>query len=115
MTKAQKRDKDIKETIKNKGIATLNDLKTATGTSATMTLFKAMTRLGYLTSYSHRGAYYSLPGIPNFNCYGLWSWRDVKFSRFGNLLKTSSALVEQSDKGHTIFLKNFFGIRTACS
>lgn len=101
MKKPQKRDENIKEVIKNKGITTLNDLKMETGTSATMTLFRSMTRLGYLTSYSHRGAYYTLPGIPNFNCYGLWSCRDVKFSRFGNLMKTSSALVEQSDKGHT--------------
>lgn len=101
MKKTEKRDRIIKELFKSKGIARLYDLKAATGTSATMTLFRSLARVGYLTSYSHRGAFYTLPGIPNFNCYGLWACRDVKFSRFGNLMKTCSALVDQSDKGCT--------------
>ena len=101
MNKTKHRDKVIKDLFKNKGIANLSKLVKATGTSAKMTLYRSMNRLGYLTSYSHRGAYYTLPGIPNFNYLGLWSCQDVKFSRFGNLMKTSYALVEQSDKGYT--------------
>lgn len=101
MTKTQQRDIKIKEVFKSKEIASLDDLKATLESSATMTIFRSLSRLGYLSSYSHRGAYYTLPNIPDFNSYGLWFCRDVRFSRFGNLMKTSAALVEQSDKGYT--------------
>ena len=66
-----------------------------------MTVFRALCRLGYLSSYSHRGQFYTLRQIPSFDALGLWSFRDIRFSRFGNLLATAKALVEKAEAGYT--------------
>jgi hypothetical protein len=83
-------------------IATLAELKRSLGTSATMTVFRRLTALGYQTSYSHRGKYYTLQDIPEFDEQGLWSYRDVWFSRDGNLLDTSERFVEEAVAGLTV-------------
>lgn len=87
--------------FKRRKIATLDELKEAMGTSATMTVFRRLKELGYRTSYSHRGKYYTLAETPQFDATGLWSCRSVWFSRCGNLLQTTQAFVEQSEGGFT--------------
>ena len=37
------------------------------------------------TSYNQNGRYYTLPEVPKFDPNGLWHWRDVFFSQYGNL------------------------------
>jgi hypothetical protein len=58
-------------------IATLEHLKAALGTTGTMTVFRRLKALGYLSSYSHRGKYYTLLEIPEFDELGLWSYHSV--------------------------------------
>ena len=82
-------------------IATLAELKQALGSSATMTVFRKLRALGYRTSYSHRGKYYTLADIPQFDEQGLWSYRAVWFSRDGNLLATTQRFVEEASAGFT--------------
>src|SRR6266550_9455003 len=67
-------------------IATLGELKHALGTSVDVTVFRKLKPMDYITSYSHRGRYYTLREIARFNDHGLWSQADVCFSRFGTLL-----------------------------
>lgn len=83
---------------KNK-IATLEELKQTLGGCGTMTVFRKLKALGYQTSYSHRGKYYTLTQIPRFDEHGLWCWQTVWFSRYGNLLATTQHFVEQADAG----------------
>jgi hypothetical protein len=66
-----------------------------------MTVFRKLKSLGYLTSYSHRGGFYTLTGIPRFNAMGLWSCQSVHFSKYGNLQETAHALVEEADAGYS--------------
>jgi len=87
--------------LKNK-IATLEELKHVIGSSATMTVFRKLRALGYRTSYSHRGSYYTLVEIPQFDEQGLWSYRAVWFSRDGNLLATAQRFVEEASAGLTV-------------
>lgn len=82
-------------------IATLAKLKRAMETSATMTVFRKLKSLGYRTSYSHRGSYYTLATLPQFDRQGLWSHQSVWFSRQGNLLQTSAHWIEQAEAGFT--------------
>lgn len=82
-------------------IATLLELKQALGSSATMTVFRKLKALGYRTSYSHRGKYYTLANIPHFDEQGLWRYRAVCFSREGNLLATTQRFVEEANAGVT--------------
>ena len=82
-------------------IATLDQLREALGNPARCTLFRKLGDLQYLSSYSHRGKYYTLKSIARFSEQGLWSFRSVWFSHFGNLLQTCQAFVDRSDAGHS--------------
>ena len=81
-------------------IATLDELKQALGTSVDVTVFRKLKPLDYLTSYSHRGRYYTLHEIARFDGRGLWSHADVWFSRFGTLLATAEEFVHRSPRGY---------------
>jgi hypothetical protein len=83
-------------------IATLGELKQTLGRSATMTVFRKLRALGYRTSFSHRGKYYTLTDIPQFDELGLWSYRAVWFSREGNLVRTAQRFVEEARAGLTV-------------
>jgi biotin operon repressor len=51
------------------------------------------------TSYNQNGKYYTLPQVPQFNQHGLWRYKDVSFSKHGNLKKTIIHLVTASAAG----------------
>lgn len=85
--------------LKKQRVATLNELKGALGTKVTVTVFRKLKALAYRTSYSHRGRYYTLDEIARFGERGLWTFRDVRFSRYGTLLSTAEAFVRASEKG----------------
>lgn len=87
--------------LEEERIATLADLKKALSTTGTMTVFRRLKALEYLSSYSHRGKYYTLKEIPDFDEHGLWSWHSVWFSKYGNLVETSREFVEESQSGFT--------------
>jgi len=51
------------------------------------------------TSYNQNGRYYALPDVPEFDADGLWHWRGVSFSRYGNLKQTVVELIRRSLAG----------------
>lgn len=79
--------------------ATLPELKEALGTASAITVFRKLKPLGYLTSYTHRGRFYTLADIARFDSAGLWSHDAVWFSRLGTLLTTVERFVHQSSRG----------------
>ena len=81
-------------------IATMPQLKSALGTSVTFTVLRKLSPLGYRSSYSHCGAYYTLDSIAQYDELGLWSHREIHFSRHGTLLNTAEVLVTQSPAGY---------------
>jgi hypothetical protein len=81
-------------------VATLAQLKAALGTNVDGTVFRKLAALPYRTSYSHRGAYYTLDTIAQFDALGLWSYGDIHFSRHGTLLDTAQRLVTNSPAGY---------------
>jgi hypothetical protein len=91
----------LRSLLQRQKIATLAELKEAVGTSAAMTVFRKLSALGYQTSYSHRGKYYTLADIPDFDDHGLWFYRAVHFSRDGTLLATAQRFVEEARVGFT--------------
>lgn len=54
-----------------------------------------------INSYNRNGRYYTLPAIPEFDVNGLWRYREVFFSKFGNLSETLIGLVRNSPAGLT--------------
>src|SRR5215471_18224427 len=86
--------------LRRNKIATLDELKQALGTAVDVTVFRKLKPLDYLTSYSHRGRYYTLREIARFDDRGLWSQAEVWFSRFGTLLATAEEFVNRSPRGY---------------
>ncbi len=101
MAKTKFRADRLRAFFREERIATLDELKRALGTTGTMTVFRKLKELGYLSSYSHRGKYYTLREIPDFDEHGLWDWQAVWFSKYGNLVETTREFVEESESGIT--------------
>lgn len=81
-------------------VVTMSELKAALGTPVDVTVFRKLSTLSYRTSYSHRGAYYTLDSLARYDPLGLWSWRDIHFSRHGSLLETAATLVTNAPAGY---------------
>jgi hypothetical protein len=94
------RSDDLRSLLLRAQIATLEQLKQALGTSVAVTVFRKLKPLDYLSSYSHRGRYYTLRELASFDDHGLWSHANVWFSRFGTLLATAEAFVKRSPCGY---------------
>jgi hypothetical protein len=94
------RSEALRQRLLHNPIATLDELKQTLGTHVDVTVFRKLKPLDYLTSYSHRGRYYTLRQLVRFDADGLWSHASVWFSRHGTLLATAEAWVNQSPKGY---------------
>ena len=67
------------------------------------------------TSYNKNGRYYTLPSIPKFNKKGIWTYKDIFFSRYGTLKNTVIALATKSKKGLTHSeLEEIIGMNPKC-
>jgi hypothetical protein len=91
----------LTEFLKRHKIATREQLQEVLGNPARCTFFRKLGQLEYLSSYSHRGMYYTLKSVARFSSTGLWECKSVWFSRFGNLLDTAEAFVQRSEAGYS--------------
>jgi hypothetical protein len=94
--------KVLAELLKREKVATLAHLQSALGTTSRMTVFRKLGALGYRTSYSHRGQYYTLETMPRFDRQGLWSYGEIWFSSAGTLRATAEFFVRESDGGYFV-------------
>jgi len=85
--------------LRDQKVATMRQLKSTLGTSVTFTVLRKLSALGYRSSYSHGGTYYTLDSIAQYDELGLWSYRDIHFSRHGTLLNTAATLVTNAPAG----------------
>ena len=90
----------VRNLFQENKILTLVRLKEILGTTSTMTVYRRLKTLSYLASYSHRGKFYTLADIPEFDDMGLWSHQGVYFSYNGNLVRTIRHLVDTSQMGY---------------
>ncbi len=82
-------------------IAEISDLFRLLETRSRMSVFRRLKALGYRSSFTHAGRYYTLTNVPRFDPWGLWFHRKVGFSCAGTLKATVVALVEGSATGMT--------------
>lgn len=80
---------------------TIDDLKSTLKTQCRMTVLRRLSKLDYISSYSHSGKYYSLKTIARYNKYGIWSNKPALFSKNGSLKKTIKFLIDSSTQGYT--------------
>jgi hypothetical protein len=81
---------------------TMPEMKGALGTDVDATVFRKLSALPYRTSYSHRGAFYTLDSLARFDSQGLWSCRGAWFSQHGTLLDTALVLVNGAASGYFV-------------
>lgn len=86
--------------LRHQKVATMSQLKCALGTSTAFTVLRKLSLLGYRSSYSHSGTYYTLDSIAQYDELGLWSYRDIHFSRHGTLLNTAATLATNAPAGY---------------
>jgi hypothetical protein len=90
----------ILDAFKRRKVLTKQEILNVAGCS-TMTAWRLLSRHGYYSSYNDNARHYTLTDIPKFDKHGLWSYRDVRFSKWGSLTKTVIGLVEESSSGMT--------------
>jgi hypothetical protein len=92
--------KKLESFFRHRLIARLDELQRTLDVSG-RTVFRVLGRMGYLSSYSHAGKYYTLARIPSFDADGLWAHSGVLFSNHGTLRNTVVYLVDKAPAGHT--------------
>jgi hypothetical protein len=98
--KTETREQKLIEVFQSEKILSLGVVKEVIGTASRMTVFRHLKALGYYSSYSHAGKYYTLCSIPVFDKNGLWSYGGIHFSKHGNLMETIPVLVSSSEAGY---------------
>ena len=94
-----RRDQALLVFLTKEKVATMQALKEMVGTDADISIYRALKRLSYRTSYSHGGRYYALSKVVRFDDDGLWSAHSVWFSKHGTLSKTLEKLIDASEMG----------------
>lgn len=81
--------------------ATMSELKAVLQTNVTMTVFRKLKQLDYLSSCSHSGKYYSLKRFTKFNINGYCFVNSILFSSSPTLKDTIQSLIKNSHQGYT--------------
>lgn len=91
----------LRRLIRQRTVVDLAALFEVLGTRSRMTVFRRLREVGYHSSFTHTGRYYTLSQIPQLDELGLWFFREVGFSRVGTLKETVATRVEEAAEGCT--------------
>ncbi|MFQ5599629.1 MAG: hypothetical protein ACE5G2_03655, partial [Candidatus Krumholzibacteriia bacterium] len=87
--------------FRRRQVADLQTIQRALGTTSRTTVFRVLSEVGYRTSYSHAGRYYTLEETPDFDEQGLWAYDAALFSKYGTLRATIVRFVHGAPAGQT--------------
>jgi len=88
----------LKDMFKKSKVLTLNQVSGARNCSI-RTVQRQFAELAVLRSYNKNSQYYTLSEIPKFNAHGIWCYRDILFSKYGDLRQTVKQMIVASDGG----------------
>ena len=91
--------KKLENFIKSRRVVEMRDLFEVVESTSRMTVFRRLSGVEYLCSYTHAGRYYTLFDIARFDSDGIWFYDDIGFSQNGSLKKTVTYLVDNGDGG----------------
>ena len=91
--------KKLENFIKSRRVVQMRDLFEVVQTNSRMTVFRRLSGVEYLCSYTHAGRYYTLFDIARFDSDGIWFYDDIGFSQNGSLKNTVTYLVDNGDGG----------------
>jgi len=66
------------------------------------TVQRYLRRWSSIRSYNQNGRYYALPDAPLFDRFGIWKYRGICFSKYGNLKETVIYVIENSTAGMNV-------------
>jgi hypothetical protein len=98
--KTESSKQKVIEAFQSEKVLDLGIVKEIIGTTSRMTVFRQLKELGYYSSYSHSGKYYTLGSVPVFDRNGLWSYGGIHFSKHGSLMDTIAVSVKRSEAGY---------------
>ncbi len=73
---------------------------------STATVRRRLKKWKTITSFNHKGRYYTLFEIADFTNDGLWFYNDIGFSQHGNLIETITYFISSSNAG--LYANNLF-------
>jgi hypothetical protein len=85
--------------ITDRKTADMEALRETLGGCSRRSVFRYLDRIGYLSSFTYAGRYYTLESIAKFDEQGLWFHYDIGFSRSGTLKETTAVQVEKTPEG----------------
>jgi len=91
----------LRQLFRREKVADMRALQAKLADRSARSLFRDLSALSYLTSYTHAGRYFTLADIPDFDRDGLWHFQDIGFSRFGTLKETTAVQVSECPVGCT--------------
>lgn len=92
------KDTTILNIVLKKKIVTI-DMVSALLNSSSKTARRRLKQWKAYTSYNENGRFYTLPDVPEFGANGLWNYRSIRFSKYGNLKQTITKLIKISKAG----------------
>lgn len=66
---------------------------------ALISVRRFLKEIGYCSSFTHNGKWYTLRSTPRFDRDGIWHYRDIGFSNHGSLTSTIAYLIDRSSAG----------------
>lgn len=88
----------LKKMFKKSKVLTLSQVS-KTHDCSIRTVQRQFAELAVLRSYNKNSRYYTLPDIPKFNVHGIWCYRDILFSKYGDLRQTVKHMILASEDG----------------
>ena len=93
--------KSLRRVLRQQKVLEISGLQCAVKGRSRRSLFRDLAALGYQTSFTHTGRYYTLQEISDFDEQGLWFYGEIGFSRAGTLKETVAQQVEETPQGRT--------------
>lgn len=98
--------------FKRSPVCDLSLLAQTLQTDSRMSIFRRLSEIGYFSSYTHAGKFYTLAHIPQFDGNGLWMYQSIGFSTEGTLKSTLVKLIRESSSGYFhIELNKLLGVK----
>lgn len=101
---------EFKNYLKKQVIMTLLELSLLINAS-TRTVQRKLKQLDTIRSYDHNGRFFALKEVAQFNAYGIWKYKEIHFSKYGNLKNTLIQVIINSDAGiNAVDIRNILGM-----
>ena len=84
-----------------KPVIVFEEMQKALNSASRATVFRHLNKVNYRSSYNHNGRYYTKNDLTRYDKHGIFFYKDIYFSRDGNLVSTITRLVCESSAGQT--------------